>query len=301
MIRHACLFSACVAFLGALPVHATNGLLAYEGFNYGTQINLDGLNGGVGWTSPWVDTAQGLFTRVESTGLDYSGLPASPGAAATQDWNSYDWTIYERSFTAAPGDTLYISFLYRPDAAGYGTYGGLSIGGYPNEVWVGSPLGYYTYGLRYGRYGFSFSNIPEVPGMTVFLVLEVKLLPATSQTHFSLYVNPTPGSPKPAFPDAEGVLSGGFALPTGLRIDNDGGVTTDEIRVSTTWEAAAPGPCPGDVNGDMQADLVDLSILLSHYGMNGGATWADGDLSHDGRVDLADLAIMLSYYGAPCQ
>ncbi len=59
-------------------------------------------------------------------------------------------------------------------------------------------------------------------------------------------------------------------------------------------------PCEGDINGDNQVDLADLAILLSNYGMTGGATWADGDLSGDGNVDLVDLAVLLAAYGQPC-
>jgi hypothetical protein len=56
----------------------------------------------------------------------------------------------------------------------------------------------------------------------------------------------------------------------------------------------------GDLDGDCDVDLTDLSILLSNYGTTGGATYADGDLDSDGDVDLADLALLLASYGAEC-
>jgi hypothetical protein len=49
----------------------------------------------------------------------------------------------------------------------------------------------------------------------------------------------------------------------------------------------------GDINGDGNVDIFDLSILLSHYGTN----YAAADLNHDGTVSVLDLSILLSNYG----
>lgn len=58
--------------------------------------------------------------------------------------------------------------------------------------------------------------------------------------------------------------------------------------------------CPGDVNGDGVVDLLDLSQLLSSFGMGSGATHANGDLDGDGDVDIGDLTILLSNFGQQC-
>jgi hypothetical protein len=58
--------------------------------------------------------------------------------------------------------------------------------------------------------------------------------------------------------------------------------------------------CYGDLDGDNDIDLSDLAILLSNYGMTGGAEYADGDLDGDGDVDLTDLAELLAVYGTTC-
>jgi hypothetical protein len=58
--------------------------------------------------------------------------------------------------------------------------------------------------------------------------------------------------------------------------------------------------CPGDVNEDGVVDLLDLTLLLSSFGMPSGATHANGDLDGDGDVDLQDLSILLGNFGRPC-
>ncbi len=59
-------------------------------------------------------------------------------------------------------------------------------------------------------------------------------------------------------------------------------------------------PCPGDLDGDLDVDLSDLSQLLGNYGMTGGAQYEDGDLDGDGDVDLGDLSALLAVYGTTC-
>jgi hypothetical protein len=79
----------------------------------------------------------------------------------------------------------------------------------------------------------------------------------------------------------------------------NGGVPGPYV-LSTAEMAAAPfdngsqAPCGGDVNGDGIVDVYDLSILLSQWGLTGGAT---ADINLDGRVDIFDLSMLLSQWG----
>jgi hypothetical protein len=59
------------------------------------------------------------------------------------------------------------------------------------------------------------------------------------------------------------------------------------------------GP-PGDFDQDGDVDLSDLSTLLAHFGLSGGATKSDGDTDGDADVDLSDLAVLLGAFGATC-
>jgi len=61
--------------------------------------------------------------------------------------------------------------------------------------------------------------------------------------------------------------------------------------------AQAP-PCPGDLDGDGDTDLDDLTILLGDFGCTGGG--CTGDVDGDGDTDLDDLTVLLQAFGTPC-
>ena len=77
-------------------------------------------------------------------------------------------------------------------------------------------------------------------------------------------------------------------ITEGQSLDHDGNGIPDECD------------CVGDLIMDGQRDQMDLMQLLSHYGLNGGATYLDGDLDRDGDVDIGDLATLLGVYGESC-
>ncbi len=74
------------------------------------------------------------------------------------------------------------------------------------------------------------------------------------------------------------------------------GWNIDDVEI---WGIRA-APCFGDLDGDDDIDLADLSQLLAHYGMTGDVTYEDGDLDGDSDVDLSDLSALLAVYGTIC-
>ena len=70
----------------------------------------------------------------------------------------------------------------------------------------------------------------------------------------------------------------------------------DDLRVRVIDCAA----CTGDLDGDNDVDLTDLSVLLANFGTTSGADPADGDLDGDGDVDLTDLSSLLALFGTQC-
>jgi len=56
-------------------------------------------------------------------------------------------------------------------------------------------------------------------------------------------------------------------------------------------------PCPGDLDGDNDIDLDDLTLLLGDFGCSSGCV---GDIDGDGGTDLDDLTVLLQAFGTLC-
>lgn len=224
---------------------ASAQLIAYDGFSNGPAPDLAGSNGGSGWSSAWANVSTDP-SFLGAPGLSYQGLLSSPGAAITPTaggiWPS---SIYARSFALPAGtQTIYCSFLMRDDAA-YGSFGGVSFGQYPSKMWVGSPLGMYSYGLMMSQGLGDFSNKPLVQGETTLVVVKLSKSSTGGGVTYSMYLDPTPGGSEPTFPAAVFTLAQVSALPGAISIENGTGFTTDELRIGRTWNSVLPtAPSP---------------------------------------------------------
>lgn len=80
-------------------------------------------------------------------------------------------------------------------------------------------------------------------------------------------------------------------------VDNAANESAKSTSLSAATTAASSGggtpKVKGDCNSDSHVTLVDLSILLSHY----GKSYAAADFDSSGSVSLGDLSILLSNYG----
>ena len=56
-------------------------------------------------------------------------------------------------------------------------------------------------------------------------------------------------------------------------------------------------PAFADINRDEKIDILDLSILESHYGGAAVPAWTQGDLNGDGHVTILDMSILLTNWG----
>lgn len=230
-----------VLALGLFTLATPGQAPAYDGFAGGPLVDLAGSAGGVGWSGPWAGVGTDP-TQVSTTGLDYPGLLTTGGAAVTPAaTGAYPMSQYERAFQNQPAGTFYVSFLLRQDSAAGGGYGGLRFGQYPSALYVGSPPGWYAYGLMTSHGLGSTSTKSLVVGEITLVVVKIAANASGPGTTFSLYLDPAIGSPEPG--SSAAAYSLGLGLPTGLTIDNGTGFTTDEIRVGATWASVLPaGP-----------------------------------------------------------
>jgi hypothetical protein len=266
--------------------------IAYEGFAYGGSPNLAGANGGSGWGSAWFKLSS-IPTGVILEGMNWPGVPAVGNSALTAPFASADYTRYSRSIApyAAPQDVVYVSFLFRPNV-GFGVGGGLAFGTWENGMVVGLVPGTGQYGLSGFQGPSSLTGHTAALSQTVFLVAKVRKN-ADGTISWSLFADPASTSQEPAVPEASMTIPGS-ALPQAVNLYNDGGFSTDEIRIATTWAAALgqPEPCLGDLDGDGVVSAADLAVLLSQWGGAGSA-----DLNADRVVDGVDLTILLGAWG----
>ncbi len=73
-----------------------------------------------------------------------------------------------------------------------------------------------------------------------------------------------------------------------------GAVWIDDFHVNP------PDPCPTDVNGDGNTNVLDLIDLLLCFGMSSCPDCGDEDINGDGTVNVLDLIDLLLAFGAVC-
>lgn len=277
----------------ASPVFAQD-LIAVDHLEYGATANLHGANGGSGWGGAWFKLSQ-IPTGATTEGLSWTGLAISGGSAFTAPYASADLTRYSRAVAAYtdPDQVVYISCLVRPNP-GFGVTAGLAFGTWDNGMVMGlCPSGYYGL-MTPPNTMHSDSAVAVAQGATVFLAARVVKNGDATMT-WSLHVNPAVGAAEPATPAATLTIPG-TALPQALSIYNDGGFSTDEIRVGRTWASVLPPVVrEGDVNGDGIVDVSDLLAVIGAWGPCGPPCPAD--LNGDGAVNVSDLLTVIGNWG----
>ncbi len=285
---------ACTAPAGA------QSLFASEEFEYGSTPNLQFANGGSGWGGSWNKLSQ-IPTGVIPESLTWPNLLTRGGSAITAPYPSPDFTRYSRLLApySDPDDTVYISFLVRPNI-GFGVTAGLSFGTMWDDtsmVMGVCPRGYYGL-MTPPDTMHSDAAVPVAQDVTALLVARVhkNAGPPVSIT-WSLYVNPTVGSPEPAQPSAT-LTNSATTLPPAIFIYNDGGFSTDEIRFGPTWSSVLPALLVGDINGDGHVNVSDLLAVIGSWGpCPVPPTSCPADINHDGTVSVNDLLLVITNWG----
>src|SRR5581483_9247964 len=127
--------------VGAIAPAAMASLAASEPFAYTAGQDLNGQNGGTGFSSAWSDTNAGATpaqggdptATTQAGSLSFGGLATSGGSVLTSHIASTDDVsgslnplVYNRTLAAsANASTTYVSYLIQPqDTIGTGTFGG---------------------------------------------------------------------------------------------------------------------------------------------------------------------------------
>jgi len=253
-VMTAAMFLAAVA---STPAHAV--LLAYDGFNYTVGAQLQGLNGGSGWSGAWQANVAPTNSGSVVSGLSYTDtdgrqLQVSGGAAAT-DANVF-FSQLTRATTesfGAGGTTTWVSFLVRNASFTTGLgYAAATLGqGYT----FGSPamVGGLVTSLS-GTVGFVApfygsggpQTLATVAANAVTLVaLRFDFAAASGNDALSLWLNPKlTGSA--GVPDASASLANYASIISGLTLvhGDNRTFTYDEIRIGQSFADVTPVPEP---------------------------------------------------------
>lgn len=83
---------------------------------------------------------------------------------------------------------------------------------------------------------------------------------------------------------------------------NTAGAVMDSISISssggtlpTDSPTNPPGGTPGDVNKDGKVNIVDIGLIIDHYGES-PLVYVNADLNNDGKVTIIDIGIVIDNY-----
>jgi hypothetical protein len=295
-------------FFGALALLVSPGVLhaaltANDPFNYATG-DLTGQNGGTGWAGAYTDT--GNSTIVETTGLNYGGLPATPGSVRTADGGAAT-TISFRTLGSVYGDgetETWISFLGRRNGntasnlfAGVSFYNSNGAAAADGEVSFATTTGAAVPTWRIldlGTTASSNSTDAITPDVVNFIVARIVWnvadpgLAGTGTSAVYLYVNPAAGQGVPATASAgRNVTITNFDK---IRLAGQNAVdySFDDVRIGDTFADVAPFLSTNtDFNNSGSTTIDDFNILKTNFLT--GTALAQGDANYDGKVDHADF------------
>ncbi len=237
-----------IALLLCLLASSAHAQTASESFDYHAGADLNALNGGTGWATPWnapgakviTDTKTPFLGKLRVSGKAL-GLFANPTQFLTADRTT--------SFTfGQPGTTQWFSFLitrvhFNPAGIAPPAYGGLSFGANPG-LFVGD-LGNGHWGMdNSGKSLSGFVNASRVTqDAPTFLVVQADFHRGADK--FTLYQNPTPGL---AEPDVPGLVKQDVEISQSnliqLAYGNGNAYVVDELRLGSTYAEVSPSLTP---------------------------------------------------------
>jgi len=294
-----------LGFLTAFAAAGRNSyaiVVASDSFDYPAG-NLNGQNGGTGFTAGWVATAT---SQVQSPGLTYTGLN-SAGNKVFISASNQNSRILTSGMQGTGDSTLWISFIGQRTGVNNIRFFGISY--YAGDVNT-SANEHLTIGENSNnnndQWGAHFTSaaggrvdIAGAPITTQSLLLARINYHAAALDDFYMWVNPNLALGEPAIATAGASSVGLFDLSfdrVSMRAGtasggNIGEAFYDELRLGTTFAdvTVTPAVCnPGDADCDGDVDMVDFEAIRSHF-RKSVSLRSDGDLVSNGVVDFADF------------
>jgi sugar lactone lactonase YvrE len=243
---------------------ASGTVLASEPFGEtsGTPLNGATGHGDSGWGGAWVEqagaTVEPGYQITSANPLTYTGLATtanhaiggysyqSAGRALNTAVSGPFLSYLAGGLIGAPGQTLWLSFLFREDASpGNGQINAiyLSASNTPWATQTGVGVGYFGtspyWGLQLNNGAPILSTVPVVQGQTVLMVVSITF---GATNHINLYVNPTLGGGVPATPSAQLTTTASVAFQS---LSYLGGYSANESSIAdvtfgSSYDAVTP-------------------------------------------------------------
>ena len=220
--------------------HVPSNPFLTDDFAYPVGGPVTNQSGGTGnWGGAWNEYGQGFTSSViAANSLNFANLAVSGGSVQTTS----DFPVgHARAFQTSPGKTggvLFISYLVKPmDFSGFpSSYFELVYGG----VSIGKGGGSNFYGLENSGGGARVdSTVPVTLNQVAFLVVRITFGAANANDTVDLFVNPTPGQPLPAVPDAT-KSDRNTGIPGDFNLGSAVHCQFDEVRFGRTFADVAP-------------------------------------------------------------
>ena len=215
-----------------LPARAEAPDRVYEGFDYQPGFHLAGLGDDRSWAQPWQEHGDGTPTVVGPNSLTFAPLSVRGGSCVVTDREPVRLTRSLARPHGAAGTVSYFSLLMRPLEAVSGRQLEVGIAGFR----VGKSGTQAVYGISHGN-RFASARVEPRRGRTDFLVVRATFQREAGR--LELWINPAPGEPLPAQPDAS-LETPALPSPSTAEIRADLRCAVDEWRMGRSWPDVGP-------------------------------------------------------------
>jgi len=264
-------------FLTTSPLSQA-ALISYEGFDYGTGVNLttETANNGTGWTAAWATTGvSGLTTSSNSQSLYFSQSPALTSDGSTHVWSESS-KGNERDFTTSVDlgtETFYFTALVRDYGGGAGVaqmranfFDGAGASGNMRAN-IGIDGGTLFVDGNTAGYGVGGTLASAFATNTTYLL-------AMKRTGASIFgaLIPADGSAgtlaaEPVWQVQDNVVTGVDLtsirlLTNSTNASSGAGIRIDELRVATDWDSAVAGIAVPEPSSAALIGLGGLAMIL---------------------------------------